>query len=171
MLRSIAIYPSFNREYEIQRVRNQFDHLADVVRHHATLVFPFDSALSTEDLRIHMKSALQNMHPFRLTLGSPLAVGNTVQIPVVNGACALTVMHDRLYSGILRSFLREDIPYRPHVTVGRELDPDNRRSCIQAASVLSGASGLATEIACEIIGNDESSNIEIVCSMPVRSTL
>ena len=28
-------------------------------------------------------------------------------------------LHDRLYSGLLEQYLRKDLPYKPHLTVGR----------------------------------------------------
>lgn len=31
----------------------------------------------------------------------------------------MTRLHDRLYAGVLAPHLRRDIPYRPHLTVGR----------------------------------------------------
>jgi len=35
------------------------------------------------------------------------------------GHSALSILHDRLYSGLLASYLRIDLPYVPHITIGR----------------------------------------------------
>ena len=32
---------------------------------------------------------------------------------------AVIALHDKLYSGVLKAFLRTEIEYRPHITLGR----------------------------------------------------
>jgi 2'-5' RNA ligase len=38
------------------------------------------------------------------------------------GFAAISLMHDRLYSGPLEPFLRLDLPYVPHITIGSTRD-------------------------------------------------
>jgi hypothetical protein len=67
-----------------------------------------------------------------------------------------------MYSGILRDFLRPDLPYRPHLTIGRDLAPADRQACLLAAGPLAGSQGLAEALACELIGADGGSTLELV---------
>lgn len=39
-----------------------------------------------------------------------------------HGGSRLTQLHDRLYTGSLRRFLRLDLPYLPHITIGQSRD-------------------------------------------------
>lgn len=38
------------------------------------------------------------------------------------GGTQLTTLHDRLYTGPLQPFLRPDLPYLPHITIGQSRD-------------------------------------------------
>jgi hypothetical protein len=44
--------------------------------------------------------------------------GSYVFLVPDEGSGALSLLHDRLYSGLLAS-LRIDLPYVPHITIGR----------------------------------------------------
>ena len=162
VLRSIAVYPWLACGRGIQDLRKRFDPLADLVPPHATIVFPFASALPTEDIRRVMEAARCGMGPIRLALEPPVAVEDTVQLPLGAGAPELRLLHDRMYSGILQDFLRPDLPYRPHLTIGRDLASADRQACLLEAGRLAGSAGLAEAIACELIGADGSSTLELV---------
>ena len=50
MKRSIVIFPEFSNSRDIQSLRREFDPLAFKIAPHITLVLPFESDLSSEDL-------------------------------------------------------------------------------------------------------------------------
>ena len=49
-LRTIMIFPEFENMEIIDNIRKQYDPLAELVRPHITLVFPFESQISNEEL-------------------------------------------------------------------------------------------------------------------------
>ena len=49
-LRTVMIFPEFENMYVIDPVRNRYDPLAKLVRPHITIVFPFESDMSNEEL-------------------------------------------------------------------------------------------------------------------------
>ena len=68
-LRTIMIFPEFKNMEIIDNIRKQYDPLAKLVKPHITLVFPFESPLSNEDLKYILDKRLDAVKPFHLTLG------------------------------------------------------------------------------------------------------
>jgi 2'-5' RNA ligase len=59
-------------------------------------------------------------HCRHVTLGADESgEGGYVFLVPDEGNSALSILHDRLYSGPLASSLRIDLPYVPHITIGR----------------------------------------------------
>ena len=121
MKRAIVIFPKFDNIDAIQAVRERFDPLASFIAPHITLVFPFESTLSTEELREHIVQAIQGVKRFPVQLSS--ITGDVREgylfLNVKRGNDSIIDLHDRLYSGALESFLFRKVTYCPHMTVGR----------------------------------------------------
>jgi 2'-5' RNA ligase len=104
----------------IARFRGTHDPLAQKIDAHVSLVFPFHANLSVAQIASHIK---------RITFGWPVLPVTFRGVDSVQDrfallmcdlrAAALTELHDRLYTGPLAGFLRDDIVYRPHITLGR----------------------------------------------------
>jgi 2'-5' RNA ligase len=166
MLRSIAIYPRIDGDAAIHRVRSRFDRLATKVPYHVTLVFPFSSDLPGDEIAAHMAAAAVGIGPVSMSLGAPAADDDVIHLPVLGGQEAIRILHGRLHSGLLAPFLRTDVVYAPHVTVGRCRDRDDRQACLREAEAIRGLTGVAEVISSEIIEADESSTREI--DVPLR---
>jgi 2'-5' RNA ligase len=121
--RAIVILPKFDGLNRIDQLRRQFDPLASRIAPHITLVFPFESDLSADRLRAHIGQAVQGVAPFPVHLqGITGHDGEYLFLNVVRGNDPLIDLHDSLYSGPIAAHLRPEIPYHPHVTVGRLAD-------------------------------------------------
>lgn len=68
-LRTIMIFPEFENREIIDNIRKQYDPLYELVQPHITLVFPFESQISNEELAEILKVRLQGIKPFELKLG------------------------------------------------------------------------------------------------------
>lgn len=66
--RTIMIFPEFENIDVINDIRNKYDPLANLVAPHITLVFPFDSELTNEELSLYLKKSLSGIHPFKVEL-------------------------------------------------------------------------------------------------------
>ncbi|GKU28576.1 2'-5' RNA ligase family protein [Clostridium folliculivorans] len=66
--RCIMIFPEFENPKIIDNIRDKYDPLANHVRPHITLVFPFESDIKTDDLRTHISSVLSEIRPFEIIL-------------------------------------------------------------------------------------------------------
>jgi len=76
-------------------------------------------------------------------------------------------LHDELYKGPLTEFLRSDIPYIPHVTVGRK---ENEQRAIKIAEKMLKLSTrlqcIIEKVSVERIGEDGESIIEFEVELP-----
>ncbi|WP_029700643.1 2'-5' RNA ligase family protein [Lacrimispora indolis] len=119
--RTIMIFPEFHNMEVINFYRNKYDPLSDLVKPHITLVFPFQSGISNDELNSHLDSQLINIKPFEITLQGvsrhPGESGNYLFLNVVKGTESIRLIHDKLYSGALKEFFNGD-PYCPHLTLG-----------------------------------------------------
>ena len=66
--RTIMIFPKFNNMEIIDSIRKKYDPLADLVRPHITLVFPFQSDITDAKLGSHIENAIAGISPFSLHL-------------------------------------------------------------------------------------------------------
>lgn len=138
--RTIMIFPKFSNMEIIDRIRRNYDPLADLVRPHITLVFPFHSDIADAELGSHIENAISGIRPFSLQLTGIFkqedAFGNYLFLDVKEGKKQLIQLHDRLYSGALSSFSSE-IPYSPHMTLGNLENRNALRAAYEAVKSIS----------------------------------
>lgn len=105
----------------IQGIREKYDPLANYIAPHITLVFPFESEQSTDELQEHLVHSLKGLQRFRILLSG--VTGDFREgylfLNVKRGNDDIIDLHDRLYSGVLEPFLLRKATFCPHITVGR----------------------------------------------------
>lgn len=121
MKRAIVLFPKFNNIDAIHAVRERFDPLAKFIAPHITLVFPFESDLTTEELHEHLLSSLAGAKTFDVRLNGITGDyrDGYLFLNVKQGNDSIIDLHDRLYQGALEPFLFRKVTYCPHLTVGR----------------------------------------------------
>lgn len=111
----------------IQAFRADHDPQFRIVAPHVTLVFPLDEGLE-EELVAHVRQVTKSSPKLSFTLRCAtmmpdLSSGSSQAAHVFltpdEGYSALVKLHDRLYTGPLAPYLRLDIPFVPHITVGQ----------------------------------------------------
>lgn len=95
----------------------------DVVAPHFTQVFGCD-AVSETDFCDHVGAIAGQLQPVTficryamLGVDHQSPTGHVFLVPD-EGYGALSLQHDRIYTGVLRPYLRLDIPFTPHITIG-----------------------------------------------------
>lgn len=130
----VLAYPKFSeKDYTwIQDIRRANDSLFDAVNPHFTLVFPLpEDKLAEEDLIRHIELKVRGLEPVQFTLTKATTEQNhfpaysQTHLVASDGANEIARIHDLLYTGILASLLRNDIPYVPHVTIANQADQVN----------------------------------------------
>lgn len=162
MLRTIMIFPQFKNIGIIDEIRDRYDPLAKLVRPHITLVFPFESEMTNEELEEKLTSSLQNVAPFELTLhGFSKSADNYLFLDIEKGKEIIEAIHDELYSKHFKEFYL-DIPYIPHMTVGKL---DSQQELIDAYESVKNIEvsfeTIVDKVSVEVIGEHEESIIAI----------
>lgn len=118
--RAIVWFPPFPLDAPIEAFRRRHDPLADALPAHVTLVFPFPTNLTVTQIGSHIRRIVGNWPALPVTFRDVESiVDEFVVLMLRERSDAMIALHDKLYRGILKSHLREDIPYQPHVTLGR----------------------------------------------------
>jgi len=121
--RAIVWFPPREVVEDVERFRALHDPLGSALPAHVTLVFPFASTLGTVQVAAHVRRAIARwpVLPVRLA-GLGHFHADWIYLRMTQGQAAVTALHDRLYSRALAPFLRRDLPYEPHLTIGRAPD-------------------------------------------------
>lgn len=156
----------------LEDIRKKYDYLHDMIEGHITLVFPFESDLSTDDLVKSIKPIMEKSKKFMISCRSISKVeahGYFLFLDVSKGEDSIMKLHDELYQGILAEYQPEwakNGGYRAHMTLGRFKD---ERSLDIAYEDVKGFNEtmeiLIDRVYIEIIEEDESSTIEAVIHM------
>lgn len=117
--RCIMIIPKFEEAHRIEAIREQYDPLYGIVKPHITLVFPFGSDLTKDELHMHISSALSLMSPFPLLMRG-ISVrwepdGYYIFLDAAEGGEIIRRISGRLYEGALSKYKsgRYDASYVP----------------------------------------------------------
>jgi 2'-5' RNA ligase len=165
--RSILIFPKFGNMDILHQFRANYDPLHNLIQPHITLVHPFLSNLTLEQLQGHVVESAKGIKPFRISLqGFSGTVDRYLFLDVEQGSHPLIELHDHLYNGILAEYLNCKIPYVPHITVGKLETVSTLNDALERARrVLDSFESVVSEITVEIIDDREQSNTEIVVSL------
>lgn len=162
--RAIIIFPRFDGDDSnlIQTIRNKYDPLASKIAPHITLVFPFESEISSNVLRQHVDKCLQGHKAFSLIMqGISYEQGNYLFLNLIQGKEYIVDIHNVLYGGLLERFLAKKHSYKPHLTVGRSNDlPVNEAAMIELKNFDYKFETKVNKITTEIILDDLSSKVD-----------
>jgi 2'-5' RNA ligase len=126
----VVNYPTISeRDYIwIQGIRAEHDIYYEIVSPHFTLVFPC-SITDEAGFVAHIERRAKRVKRIHFVLRCALVVKDCLSrythvflIPD-DGFSGTVRLHDRLYTGLLASELRLDIPFLPHIGVGSAVTP------------------------------------------------
>lgn len=104
----------------IEQFRNKFDYQHKLIPAHITLVFPLRlDGITGDDLKNHLQRVARNTPAFEVSVAlSKLSIDNSILL-LFKEQASTTRLHDRLYENVLTPYLRNDIKFIPHITVGQ----------------------------------------------------
>ena len=118
MLYALAHFPELEDEF-FQQFRNQYDPYAVLIDAHITLIFPVPDSIQKDSLFNHIENVINNWHAFDVTIsGYYKSFDHWLMLSLKEGNEKVIRLHDDFYTGILQPFLREDLPFTPHVGLG-----------------------------------------------------
>lgn len=166
--RCIMIFPEFSNMSIIDGIRAKYDPLAHHVRPHITLVFPFQSDISTKELQAHLDKVLSKVKPFEITLQGITPVksfGNYLFLGITDGIEEIVDIHRSLYTDLLAHihplWLKKG-GYLPHMTVGNINDEEVYKTAVEEVKDVGDEfKTIVKKISVEIIDDNEDSLIEM----------
>jgi 2'-5' RNA ligase len=118
--RGIVWIPAFPADAPIEPFRRGHDPLHDSLAAHVWLVFPFATNLTAVQIAAHVRRVVANWPAMSATLRDVESILDEFVILMVRERSdSLVALHDKLYQGVLKPFLRPELAYTPHVTLGR----------------------------------------------------
>lgn len=118
--RSIVWFPPLPADSKIESFRALHDPLATRIRAHVTLVFPFPTNLTSMQWASHIKRIVGNWPQLPVSFRDIESIQDEFTILMLREkSSAVIALHDKLYSSVLKPFLRPEMDYRPHITLGR----------------------------------------------------
>ena len=162
-LRTIMIFPEFDNIEVIDKIREQYDPLANLVRPHITIVFPFDSDRSNEELKAVLENRLQSVKSFKLEMAGVRKhedrFGNYLFLEVTQGEKELCHIHDVLYKNEFSDY-DLGLPYVPHITIGKMSERRRLDEAYNKVKNMSETFGtIINKVSVEMIGDNEESII------------
>jgi len=137
---AVAWFPSFRGIGQIEAFRRQHDPMATHIRAHLSLVFPFGTNLTLLQLETHVRRVASAWPPIPVTFRAiRLHANEFVFLMASRGAASIVALHDKLYTRSLRSHLRPEFAYEPHITLARQRDPARLEAAYDEAKDAFGA--------------------------------
>ena len=135
--RGIVWFPAFPLASNIESFRSAHDPLALKIPAHLTLVFPFPCTLTATQIASHTRRIVAKCPPLPVVFRDVEGLlDEFVLLMARERAEALTALHDELYTGVLRNFLRREIVYNPHITIARARSREFFPDILQQAETL-----------------------------------
>ncbi|MDZ8227596.1 2'-5' RNA ligase family protein [Nostoc sp. ChiVER01] len=116
---AIVHYPNINTE-DINQLRQKYDPQVYLIEPHITLVFPIIESINENNLIIHIENILIKWKTFPICLqGLQKSWDEYLFLMVEEGKVDMIELHNELYTGILAKYCRGNLPFIPHLTLGK----------------------------------------------------
>jgi hypothetical protein len=118
MFYALAHYPQIKHE-GFQSFRRKYDPYSELLDEHVTFIFPVPEVIGREKLEAHIEQVLAHWEPFRVHFCTlEINWDHWMYLGAKEGHDLVVKLHDDFYQGLLGPYLREDLPFFPHIGLG-----------------------------------------------------
>ena len=104
---------------KINLFRKKYDPTYRVIDPHITLMFPIPASVGEKNLTQHLTAVLKSVNPSSIHMaGFIKSWDHWLFLTLKEGNSEVIQLYDQIYSGILSSYKRSDIPFIPHIGLG-----------------------------------------------------
>lgn len=115
---ALVNYPNIeDQKYHV--FRNKYDPYASLLSEHISFIFNVPVSIGKDNYIRHVESILADKRPFDITIsGFYKTPDHWLLLKIGEGNSAIINLHDEFYTGILEPYLRQDLPFIPHLGLG-----------------------------------------------------
>ncbi|MFX1572676.1 MAG: 2'-5' RNA ligase family protein [Promethearchaeota archaeon] len=126
---ALVCIPNINTT-KIEALRKKYDPHYNLIKPHITLIFPINNiSISRKSLSKHVRSIVNNWKPFDIELGGfTKSWDHWLFLLIKKGNKEMIQLHNELYKGIFSPYLRNDIEYIPHISLGHFIKENYQNS-------------------------------------------
>jgi 2'-5' RNA ligase len=119
MYYALVHYPKLEKK-KVKEFRRKYDPLVNIIEPHITLIFPLPAnQIDESQLVDHINKTLSKWKPFDIHMtGFKKSWDCWLFLLIKEGGNSIIKLHNELYTGILAKYLRKDIEFIPHITLG-----------------------------------------------------
>ena len=104
---------------KINQLRRKHDPTYGVIDPHITLMFPVPASVGEGNLTQHLTTVLKSVKPFSIHMsGFVKSWDHWLFLTLKEGNSEIIQLYNQIYSGLLLSHKRSDIPFIPHLGLG-----------------------------------------------------
>ena len=104
-------YPHITHE-GFQSFRHKYDPYSELLPEHVTLIHPVPEIVGKRNIENHIKKVLNTWKPFNVHFCTiEKTWDHWMYLGAKEGRELVVELHNKLYEGILKSFLRNDLPF------------------------------------------------------------
>lgn len=167
--RTIMIFPQFENQNIINEIRGKYDPLVNHVSPHITLVFTFESSLTSIEIKEHLVEVLDGTRRFSLTLQEIVNIDNPLGrylfLDIKEGNEQIKELSKKLYTGILQNYKPDwlsEKTFMPHMTIGSFTSKEDLNVAFKDTELVKeNFTTTVDKISVEIIDENENSIIEV----------
>lgn len=111
---------------EVRQFRKKYDPTFPMLeKEHMTIMYPVPESVGYKNLDAHLVKILHGRQPLRVHFhGLRKSWDHWLLLDAREGSDAVIELHDNLYTGLLKPYLREDLPYHPCLSLGLFAEDD-----------------------------------------------
>ena len=115
---AMVYFPDFRHE-GLNRIREAYDPTCSLIEPHLPVMMPVPGGIELEAITAHIRTVLEGIETFRVHFtGLYKSWDHWLLLGVSEGRDTVIQIHDRIYTGVLKPYLREELPYQPHIGLG-----------------------------------------------------
>lgn len=115
---ALVYYPQIEHE-GFHAFRDRYEPYSELLPEHVPFVFPVPENIGRDKLEAHIEQVVNTCKPFDAHFCTlEKTWDHWLYLGAKEGHDAIVELHDKLYKGILSPYLREDLPYYPHIALG-----------------------------------------------------
>jgi len=115
---ALGHFPNLNSP-ELDSFRKEYDPYYDKIEDHITVMHPVPDTVGKNRLVGHIQNIIESWEPFNVRIhGLEKTFDHWLLLMIQDGGEEIIQLRNELYSGWLSKYLRDDLPFSPHLGLG-----------------------------------------------------